>query len=195
MILKPSDLSKYPAKNSKGEWATYIDGVFQGYHPMVAILSGGNWILVPVHIAPIFNEMVADAAKDGVKLTAERCFSTMETQLFLRKKNVIDKTKVNDLEYLLSKPVDGFSPWTGIPGHSNHQNIKFSAIDWNVTKTDKNGNRIGNLPSYPWLVQNAFRYDMIRTIPKERWHWEHRPGFEMFSKVPKDHPTWDGLVI
>lgn len=195
-ILKPSDLSQYPAKNQKGEWATYIEGEFQGYAPMVAVASAHKFILLPVHVAPVFEQMVADAARDGVDLSAEKGFVTMETQINIRKRFIKEKfkDKVNDLAWLLSAGVDCFSPQVGFPGWSNHQNIKFPAIDFNVTKTDKFGNRIGNLPSYPWLVENAFKYDIIRTVLSERWHHEYRPGWAMFSKVPKEHPTWDGLV-
>ena len=193
-ILKPSDLAQYPSKNSKGEYATYIGGEFAGYAPM-AMFQG---CLLPVHIKPIAEEMVADAAADGVTLTMAKGFVTLDQQIAIRQyylKPEDKEKRQNDLEWLLSAPVWSFRVLVGYPGGSNHQNIVTPAIDWNVTQTDKFGKRVGNLPSYKWLVGNAHKYKIFRTIPDERWHTEYHPNqVDMFFKVKKDHPTWDGLV-
>ena len=45
---------------------------------------------------------------------------------------------------------------------------------------------------YRWLCLNAWKYGFIRTVSSERWHWEYRPGLNMFSKVGRDNPLWDG---
>jgi hypothetical protein len=45
---------------------------------------------------------------------------------------------------------------------------------------------------YRWLCLNAWKYGFIRTVKSERWHWEYRPGLNMFSIVPRDNPLWDG---
>lgn len=193
-ILKPVDIAKYPHQNEKGEWATYINGEFDGYAPML-MFQGRK---VPVFLKPILEEMVADAAADGVTLTIAKGFVTLQDQIdiriyFLKEKD--KQTRFNDLAWLLSAPVDAFRVLVGYPGSSNHQNIKKPAIDFNVTQTDKVGKRIGNLPSYKWLVENAFKYGFIRTIESERWHWEYKPWVtDMFDEVSKTHPSWDGLV-
>lgn len=192
-ILKPSDLDKYPPKNFSGEWATYINGEFDGYAPM-AMFQGCK---VPVFLKPILEEMVADAAADGVTLTIAKGFVTLQDQIDIRRYYLRqeDKHRYNDIEWLLSAAVNAFRVLVGYPGSSNHQNIKRPAIDFNVTQTDKFGKRIGNLPSYKWLVENAHKYGFVRTIDSERWHWEYRPSVtDMFSEVEKTHPTWDGLV-
>ena len=48
--------------------------------------------------------------------------------------------------------------------------------------------------TWRWLVANMHKYGFIRTVAKERWHWEYSPGTGMFSRVPRSHPTWDFLV-
>jgi len=48
--------------------------------------------------------------------------------------------------------------------------------------------------TWRWLVANMHQYGFIRAVSKERWHWEYHPGAGMFSKVPRDHGTWDNLV-
>lgn len=38
---------------------------------------------------------------------------------------------------------------------------------------------------YEWMVRNAYRYGFVRTVPRERWHWEYRgtwPG--------QEKPSW-----
>lgn len=195
-ILTKQDLNTYPPKNNNGEWATYLSGVFDGYHMMHSVSTGGIFILLTPEMEIIFNQMVTDAANNGITLTAAKGFVTLDQQIAIRKRYIKKefKDKVSDLDFLLSSPVTCYSPMVGLPGWSNHQNVRYSAIDFNVTKTDKNGNRIGNLPSYKWLVENASKYNFVRTVPSERWHWEYRAGFDPFFKVPKNHPTWDGLI-
>lgn len=192
-ILKPADIAKYPNQNDKGEWATYVNGVFDGYAPM-AMFQGCK---VPVVLKPKLEEMVADAAADGVTLTIAKGFVTLQDQIDIRRYYLKpeDKHRYNDLEWLLSAAVNAFRVLVGYPGSSNHQNVKRPAIDFNVTQTDKFGKRIGNLPSYKWLVENAHKYGFVRTVESERWHWEYMPWItDMFFKVGKSNPTWDGLI-
>lgn len=188
-----SDLNKHPSRNFNGEYATYLNGEFACYAPMVMFQG----CLVPVHIKPILDEMVADAAKDGVTLTIAKGFVTLEQQIAIRQYYLRpeDKHRINDMEWLLTAPVWSFRVQVGLPGKSNHQNVKTPAIDFNVTQTDKAGKRIGNLPSYKWLVDHAAKYKFFRTVPSERWHWEYHPdNSDMFFRVPKLDTTWDGLV-
>ena len=48
--------------------------------------------------------------------------------------------------------------------------------------------------TWRWIVANMHQYGFIRTVAKERWHWEYQPGQGMFSRVPRSHPTWDFLT-
>jgi len=102
---------------------------------------------------------------------------------------VTDKSKVQDLNYLLTQSSTKFTPPTAIPGWSNHQDgtaIDFQTKDLLSTPE--------NEAAYAWLVSNAIGYGFVRTVLSERWHWEYKPGAAQFSGVPKDHATWDGLV-
>lgn len=90
-----------------------------------------------------------------------------------------------------------FKPLTAGPGFSNHQNGKAFDLQTGMGRDYKTG--YANQPNkitktYKWLVANAHKHGFIRAVSKERWHWEYTPGSGMFSKVPRDHPTWDGLV-
>lgn len=147
----------------------------------------GNAKVLKVY-APILKQLIADAKKDGVDISIAVGIRTYDEQVDRRKKNVIDKDKANDINFIKNASPKLFHPETGKPGFSKHG--YGVAIDFNVTA--KNG---GTLPSYAWLVKNAFKYGLIRTVLSERWHWEFRPeAKDMFFRVPKDHFTWDKLV-
>ena len=62
------------------------------------------------------------------------------------------------------------------PGYSNHQ----SGIAIDI------GSGGGQADSYQWLVQHAIKYGFVRTVIKETWHWEYRPGTKMFTWVWED---------
>jgi len=96
-----------------------------------------------------------------------------------------------------------FDPLTAGPGSSKHQNGQAFDIQtgmgkrWGNPKTDPNftGYPPGEITkTYKWLVANMATYGFIRTVIKERWHWEYQPGTGPFSRVPRSHPTWDNLV-
>lgn len=132
--------------------------------------------------------IIREAWKDKINLMVGCGTRTYDEQLSTRRANVIDKTKVTDLHYLETADNGLFLPRTAMPGTSNHEldddNNSF-AIDFKV-----NGNR----KVYEWLVKNAHKYGWVRTVPSERWHWEFRPTWDRFIKVPKTHETWDGLL-
>lgn len=131
----------------------------------------------------VIRQMKADAAKEGVTLTVVVGVRTFDEQLAIRKRFVEDKTKENDRQFLLNAPVSEFSPMAARPGWSNHGHG--NAFDFAVTHNKK---------AYKWLIDNAHKYGMIRTVPSERWHWEQHPGEDRFSRVPRNHKTWDNLV-
>lgn len=133
-------------------------------------------------------KLIKAAWSDGVNLTVGSGTRTYDEQMALRKKHVIDKSKENDLQYLRSADNGLFFPRTAQPGTSNHEadkSGKAKAIDFNVT---------GKPEVYAWMVKNAIKFGWVRRVPEERWHWEIRPEAGMFDLVPKNHPTWDGLV-
>jgi LAS superfamily LD-carboxypeptidase LdcB len=128
-------------------------------------------------------KMKADAKADGVDLTLASSFRTFDEQLLLRKQNVIDKTKVGDIVYLKTASHTLFKPFTGKPGFGVHN--KGMADDWNV---------MGKPDSYKWLVKNAIKYGMVRTVASERWHFEDLPHVGQFAYVPKTDSSWDGIL-
>lgn len=135
-------------------------------------------------IAPVILQMKEEAKKDGVELTLAAGLRTWDEQMFLRKRNVKDKSKANDTAYLTTAPASAFNPFTAKPGYSNHHDG--TAYDFNVT---------GKPQSYSWLVKNAAKFGMVRTVASERWHWEYRPKEKnFFAFVPKNDKSWDGLI-
>lgn len=141
-------------------------------------------VRVIASIKPLLMRLKEAAKSDGINLTLAAGLRTFQEQMNLRHQNVIDKSKAGDIEFLKHAPSNQFNPVTGKPGYSNHHDGK--AYDFNVT---------GKPEVYKWLVKNAIKFGFIRTVPSERWHWEHLEGCNnMFLVIGKDHPTWDGLV-
>ncbi len=171
--------------NEHGEYATFDKGKFIGYRAMGTV----NGKLVPKELIPVVLKMQSDALLKGITLRVNSGFRTNTEQIQLRKQNVIDKSKTEDLQYLLTQLSTKFNPPTATPGWSNHQDG--TAIDFQTKDISSTAENEG---AYAWLVKNAIGYGFIRTVPSERWHFEYKPGAAQFSIVPKDHPTWDGLV-
>ena len=108
------------------------------------------------HVVSLF-----DAAKaDGINLILNSALRLKSEQLYLRRQNVIDKSKVNDEKYLMTADNGLFLPRTAKPGQSNHESGR--AIDVNATPKE-----------YAWMVKNAHSFGWIRTVPSERWHFTH----------------------
>jgi LAS superfamily LD-carboxypeptidase LdcB len=154
------------------------------------------------------------AQKDGVSIKLNSGFRPMEKasgdgwstsgQMTLRRQNA--STKVGGGKSGLSAAAgeysDGFSaqkrqsgyfsPLTAGPGYSNHQNGK--AFDLSTGMGKSQSAYSTTTKTWRWLVANMHKYGFIRSVKKERWHWEYAPGKGMFSRVPRDHGTWDNLV-
>tara|TARA_R110000824_G_scaffold151899_2_gene322938 strand:- start:596 stop:2224 length:1629 start_codon:yes stop_codon:yes gene_type:complete len=163
------------------------------------------------------------ATKDGITIKVNSGFRPMESysgqgfggdgQMTLRRRNA-DK-KYAGTKSGLNKPAgtnddgwsdqirqtDYFNPLTAGPGHSNHQNGKAFDINTDMGKRWGHPKRDPDFKGYKetsktwrWIVANMHQYGFIRTVAKERWHWEYQPGQGMFSRVPRSHPTWDFLT-
>jgi len=48
----------------------------------------------------------------------------------------------------------------------------------------------GPTDMYKWMIDHAHEYGFVRTVAKERWHWEYQPGWSRFT-VAADHWSWD----
>jgi LAS superfamily LD-carboxypeptidase LdcB len=166
-------------KNEKGEFALYDQGKLIGFAPVKYV----NKVRVVESMYDKIIELQAAAKTAKIKLTLAAGLRSWDEQMRLRMNNVIDKSKVSDLDYLATADSGLFRPRTGKPGWSNHQDGK--AYDFNVTDLPK---------VYAWLVGNAHSFGFVRTVPSERWHWEYLPGVDQFKHVPRTDATWDGLV-
>ena len=60
-------------------------------------------------------------------------------------------------------------------GYSNHQNG--IAVDFDIVRD--------NGKPFEWLVMNAWKYGFIRTVAKERWHWEYWGNW-----IGQERPRW-----
>jgi LAS superfamily LD-carboxypeptidase LdcB len=176
-----------PDKDEKGDWILYDKGKAIGSAKMTLV----DWKPVISTVAPIILKMKEDAKKAGITLILNSGYRPWSAQYAIRKSYVIDKTKIADEDYLITQPSSKFSPVCAPPGFSNHQDGM--AYDFKV-KDDPTTKDVDESKAYKWLVDNAITYGMIRTVGSERWHWEYRPGVDKFAKVPKTHPTWDGLA-
>lgn len=165
--------------NDKGEYALWDKGVFIGDGKMEMF----NGRLVLASKKEVLKKMFDAALEDGITLILNQGFRSFSQQLDFRRKNVKDRTKAGDENFLLTAPSNEFKPATAKPGWSNHQDGSAYDID---TVDDAGKIR----PAYGWLIQNAIKFDFVRTVASETWHWEHRPGTEQYAIVPQDHPSW-----
>ncbi|KAJ3317731.1 hypothetical protein HDV06_001285 [Boothiomyces sp. JEL0866] len=101
---------------------------------------------VQVTTAVAFEKMRLAAAKEGNMLKIVSGFRTMQEQ-----------------QNLYNLYLSGQGNLAAKPGFSNHQNGR--ALDLNPEEFD----------NYNWLAANAAKFSFCRTVPSERWHWEHRP--------------------
>ena len=139
-------------------------------------------------------------------------------QRTIRRKNVAKKyggTKRDSLSKPAGTSEDGyaeqirqtgyFDPPTAGPGFSKHQNGTAMDLQTGMGRQFKKVNGVRVLigyadkperitKTYKWLVANMSKYGMIRTVPTERWHWEYHPGAGPFSRIARNHVSWDGLV-
>lgn len=166
-------------KNEKGEFALYENGQLTRFAPVKYI--GSVRVLESLYATLI--ELIGAAQLDRVNLAITDGLRSWDEQMQLRMNNVIDKSRVRDIDYLASASAEKFYPATAPPGWANHQHGK--AYDFNVQAVEA---------VYPWLVGNAHRYGFVRTQPSQRRHWEFLRGADRFSFVPRTDPSWDGLV-
>jgi peptidoglycan hydrolase-like protein with peptidoglycan-binding domain len=101
---------------------------------------------VEMKTAVAYGRMEAAAQRDGLDLRVVSGFRTYQRQAELYR----------DFQRGVGNPANP-------PGYSNHQNG--IALDLNTSDP-------GVLR---WLQRNAGRFDFLRTVPREDWHWEYRP--------------------
>lgn len=117
-----------------------------------------NGKMVIKEVAGYVQAMISAASADGTTIQVTSGFRTMADQ-----------------QRLYDKYLAGTGNLAAQPGSSNHQNG--IAIDFNVSS--QNGG------VFEWLTKNAWKYGFIRTVSRERWHWEY---WGDWSGVEK--PSW-----
>ena len=105
----------------------------------------GKW--VEVNTARAYLRMRTAARKGGVKLYVVSGFRTMAKQRYLYKCYKTKKCNNGNL--------------AAPPGYSNHQSGK--ALDLNTSARGV----------YSFLSKRGKSYGFRRTVPSEKWHWEH----------------------
>jgi hypothetical protein len=145
--IKPQDDDK------KGSNAAWERGKFLGQVTLVSIVDVTREVeRVTLGNLDAYQQLVADAAKDGVGIMLRSGFRTFGEQKFLHDGFIAKKKGFN----LAAKP-----------GFSNHQHGQ--AFDIAVSAYDGD-------PIYDWLKVKGPKLGFIRTVNKEPWHWELRPA-------------------
>ncbi len=128
---------------------------------------------------------------DGVEYISKKMFESF-LALARAAKEAGHVISINDAyrtqakqQYLYDGYVNGTPGFNAAarPGYSKHQSG--DAIDIDVGRGDV----------YRWLIQNAWRYGYMRTVPIEEWHWVYAPDVDVYSRVPKGHRTWYGVEM
>lgn len=139
--------------NKTGPNAAWEGGAFLRQVVLVDIVDGtGEVERITIDSLPAFQSLVAASEKDGIGVLLRDGFRTFADQEFLFK------------GFQQHKP--GFNK-AARPGSSNHQSGR--AFDLIVGGFDGD-------PIYDWLKTHAPGFGFIRTVNKEPWHWELRPG-------------------
>lgn len=121
-------------------------GYQQGRRVALAVipLEPTGHIRAEVRTARAFLQMAAAARLDGVELQVSSGFRTHEEQAEL---------------FQLYRM--GRGPLASRPGTSNHESGHALDIETRSPLV------------WQWLKRNAWRYGFLRTVPSERWHFEH----------------------
>ena len=95
---------------------------------------------------------------------------------------------------LYSAYLKGKGNLAAAPGDSNHG--RAFALDINVGSISAASQPPLNKPMYQWLIQNAYKFGLVRYVPKEEWHWEYRPGeYQYNALVPYSNPRYKGFNL
>jgi len=170
---------------NEGENTKTQDNKYISYENNIPYVTDVEWfegVRISFTYADVIKLLITQARKENIPLKINSGFRTWDEQYALRVKNVIDKTKADNPQYLRSEASDKFNPETARPGYSRHQVGK--AFDLSTS------NPLG----YKWMVENASKYGFIRTVKTEHWHWEYIPNTDPFAYVKKDHESWNGLT-
>lgn len=133
-------------KSELGVSARPTVGYQRGFPYVLAVadVAGLGKVQMEVGTLLAFRRMAEVAQQDGVRLLVVSGYRSQEQQ--------------RDLYRLYRR---GLGPLASKPGHSNHQSGH--AVDLDMS-----------LPGVKlWMKKHGRRFGFRRTVPSERWHWEH----------------------
>jgi hypothetical protein len=139
-------------------------------------------------VAGYYMTMKNAAYNDGVTLKINSAFRGYEDVIIPDECGNGSKSGQNSL-------YEDLGPYVAAPpGTSQHQNGIAFDIQTGMPKDMKPHPDLVTR-EYKWLIENAHEYGFIRVLSGERWHFEYHPGAGQFSKVAKDHPSWDDQFV
>jgi len=160
--------------------------IIEQYYPLYdsgvvvdsAVVYEFEGLKVTKEMYTILEVMLDSAMSDSVEIKVNSAYRTFEEQLECRKRNAHRKHKT-DTTYLLTAKSTKFSPVTAKPGWSAHQ----LGIAFDFDTSDKE--------TFNWLKENALKFGFVRTVKKERWHWEYLPDVKNpYQFVKEKHWSW-----
>lgn len=188
LFLTTVSIAKSPLLEANFEFYNEFTPPKQQYYPLydnglvvdsttVYIFEGD--VKVTHEMYTILIMMLDSAMSDSVEIKINSSYRTFEEQLDIRAKNIRRKNKEYDSAFLLHADSKWFRPITAKPGFSAHQ--KGIAFDFNTYDEEV----------FKWLKNNAIHYGFVRTVKKERWHWEYRPDVKnIYEFVKEKHWSW-----
>ena len=139
-------------------------------------------------VAGYYIEMRNEAERDGVTLKLNSAFRGYED---VRVPDECGNGTKSGQNSLYQSFLNGTGNKAAVPGYSQHQNGIAFDLQTGMPLNTKVAFPDQITKEYKWLMENAHKFGFIRPLPGERWHWEYQPGQNRFSKVPKNHPSWD----
>lgn len=128
-------------------------------------------------VVPFFEDMVADAKKDGIDLWVVSAYRSFETQSELKSAYTVTYGS-------------GANAFSADQGYSEHQ--LGTTIDFTTKNLGGGLSGFDTTPTYEWLQDNAYKYGFVLSYPKgnsyyifEPWHWRF-VGTELAKDLHKD---------
>lgn len=125
----------------------------------------GRTVQVRKDILPYLEELLDEAAEDGIELYVSSGYRSFETQQAIKTQNRITYGAGTANSFVADQ------------GYSEHQ--LGTTLDF-TTKMSGLTAAFENTPAYTWLQNNAYRYGFILSYPKgnayyifEPWHWRY----------------------
>jgi hypothetical protein len=166
-VLKPR-----PTDGEDGPNAAWANGHFLGQVDLVQIVdTNGQVKRVTLKMMAAYQSMVTAARADGVPISLSSGFRS-----FMEQKHLFEG---------FQQHLPGFNP-ADRPGFSKHQN----GVALDIAEASAGP---GN-PTYDWMAANAPRFDFLRTVNREAWHWEHNPTLAATARAHHTFKTPNVLV-